>query len=55
MNIKYLIFQKKLTNPTPAPSSKLVRDHSPSTMESGHEPVAGVGLVRRYKNNKINT
>ncbi len=52
MSSKQLIFQKKDFIPSPAPSSKLVRDHSPSTMESGHETGAGLGM-KKYKNKQI--
>jgi hypothetical protein len=51
MNPKKLISQEKDFIPRPAPSSKLVRDHSPSTMESGHETGAGLGM-KKYKNKK---
>ncbi|MBL7545105.1 MAG: hypothetical protein JNL11_14910 [Bdellovibrionaceae bacterium] len=46
MNSKQLISQGKDFIPSPAPSSKLVRDHSPSTMESGHETGAGLGMKK---------
>ncbi len=54
MKPKLLISQKKDFIPRPAPSSKLVRDHSPSTMESGHETGAGLGMkINKNKQIKI--
>lgn len=52
MKNKKLNSLKESTHPTPAPSSKLVRNHSPSTMESGYEPGSGAGWVEKVKRKK---